>query len=213
MKTKIENVKINDIELLKKNARVMPKEKFNVLVDNLKKDGSLTSVPLCVRDGEKYIVISSNHRVMAAKEAGIKEISVMVVDEPISKSKQLALQLSHNSLNGIDNEQILKDLYNEIDEINDKNYSGLSDDIKTGEKTNPMFEKAFNLEYEVISFAFLKPEAEMIKKFFEQPRENYPIIDKLLEPFIDVIADEKELKHIKSSSTAFLELIEKAKNG
>jgi hypothetical protein len=44
----------------------MRHETYAQLVANIRRDGKLTSVPFAFRDGEKYTVLSGNHRVRAA---------------------------------------------------------------------------------------------------------------------------------------------------
>ena len=44
---KIATVDVKDLEFLEKNARYMTAEMFHNLVDNVKRDGCLSSMPLC----------------------------------------------------------------------------------------------------------------------------------------------------------------------
>lgn len=64
-------VPIGEFQHLEKNARYMTNEQFRNLVENIKRDGQLSSVPFCVKVDGKYRVLSGNHRVMAAKEAAV----------------------------------------------------------------------------------------------------------------------------------------------
>ena len=66
---KIEEVEISQIHLIDKNARYMEQTDFRALVENIKRDGELSSVPFCVKypDGH-FTVVSGNHRVEAAKD-------------------------------------------------------------------------------------------------------------------------------------------------
>jgi hypothetical protein len=112
---------------LAKNARFMTKEQFAALSHNIKKDGGLTSLPLCYREGEgKLLVLSGNHRIKAAIDAGIEEFLVLLIDKPLTKDEQLAIQLSHNAISGQDDEQILKELWQQIDDLEATIYCGLS---------------------------------------------------------------------------------------
>ena len=65
LQTRVVRRRLADLTLLKKNARFMRPDQFNRLVDNLRRDGVLTSLPL-VFDG---VVYSGNHRVKAALKA------------------------------------------------------------------------------------------------------------------------------------------------
>ena len=47
-KFKIAEVQLSDIKLVKKNAHFMQQDTFNALVNNIRRDGQLSSVPfLC----------------------------------------------------------------------------------------------------------------------------------------------------------------------
>ena len=67
---KLALVNVSELEFLEKNARYMTNEMFRNLVDNIKRDGGLSSVPLCWKHDDKYRVLSGNHRCRAAIEAG-----------------------------------------------------------------------------------------------------------------------------------------------
>ena len=163
-------VPVEQLKLLEKNARFRPYEMFQKLVNNIKRDGGLTSVPFCWKRGDgDFLVLSGNHRVMAAKEAGLKEVLVMYTDKDLSRQEQIAIQLSHNSLEGKDDLNILKSLWEEIDDIAMKYYSGLDDKIlgemaKNAQKTL----SEVNLDYKVLSFVFLPEELEEIDAILEK---------------------------------------------
>jgi hypothetical protein len=60
----------------------MKAEQFQALVENVKKDGNLSSLPLCYREKDgKLRVLSGNHRVQAGRQAGVEQILVMVVGD------------------------------------------------------------------------------------------------------------------------------------
>lgn len=166
---KLAVVSIDDTELLEKNARYMPAEMFRNLVQNVKRDGGLSSVPFCYKEGDKYRVLSGNHRVMAAMEAGLKEVLVMYTDEPLTRQEQVAIQLSHNAIEGQDDPATLKALWDEIEEVDWKLYSGLDDKLlKELEKVTlePLAE--VSLDYRTASFVFLPEEMECMERAFEE---------------------------------------------
>lgn len=90
-----------ELVFLKENARYFKRETFRQLRENIQNDQKLSSVPLCYKleDG-KYEIISGNHRVRASIDAGLEKILVLVITEELSKSKRIAMQLSHNALVG-----------------------------------------------------------------------------------------------------------------
>lgn len=78
-KFKIEEVQLSDIKFVKKNAHFMSNDTFNALVNNIRRDGQLSSVPFCVKHNDgTYTVVSGNHRTQAAKMAGLTSIHVII---------------------------------------------------------------------------------------------------------------------------------------
>lgn len=130
-KTQIKEVELSLIDLVEKNAHFMDQDTFRQLIANIKRDGQLTSVPFLVEHNTgRYTVISGNHRVQAAKMAGIVKASFIVVHEDdITKDEILAIQLSHNSIVGQDDSEILKELLEEITDVAMKEYAHISNEI------------------------------------------------------------------------------------
>lgn len=161
---------MEDIEFLEKNARYMPNEMFKNLVENIRRDGGLTSVPLCyMLANGKYRVLSGNHRVKAAKEAGVENFVSMYIDHELSREEEVAIQLSHNAIEGRDDLQILRSLWQEIDDLSLKYYSGLDD--KTLQEMEAASLKALaeiDLSYKSLSFLFLSGELDEINAVFEK---------------------------------------------
>jgi len=64
------------LTLLDVNARFLPHEQFRQLVENIRRDGCLTSTPLVWNDtaSGRLVVLSGNHRTLAAIEAGLVSI-------------------------------------------------------------------------------------------------------------------------------------------
>jgi hypothetical protein len=96
---------------------------FQRLVENIRRDGTMTSAPLVYRD----VVLSGNHRVQAAIKAGLIEDDVIELLGDVSDARQLALQLSHNAITGEDDPAILKELVESLDFI-ERQYSGITDE-------------------------------------------------------------------------------------
>ena len=97
---RIASVRIDQCDLLEKNAPFMRAEQYQRLVSNVKRDGCLTSVPFAVRNGERFLILSGNHRVQAAKDAGLTEILVLYSAKELFPAQQRAIQLSHNAIAG-----------------------------------------------------------------------------------------------------------------
>jgi hypothetical protein len=164
--------RLADLTLLDVNARYMPKEVYDRLVENLRQDGHLTSTPLIYSGGEyengHELVLSGNHRVVAGMDAGIEEAWFLLVEQPLPKARQIALQLSHNAIEGQDDLAILKQLYESIDDIDTRAYAGLDD------KTLELLDKIdldglseANLDFHTVSLVFLPHEADAARAALE----------------------------------------------
>lgn len=156
------------VELLsaEENARYMSKETFDRLAENIRQDGNLSSVPLCWRRPEGTLLcLSGNHRLLAAREAGIRQVLVLYTDADLTESERLARQLSGNSLVGQDNPQKLAELWQRVDAISWKVYSGLDDArLKTLPKMKVIRPQDAKLLFEEVRLLFVPAEAERIEE-------------------------------------------------
>lgn len=205
------------LSLLKENARYFKKEMFKQLVQNVKADKKLSSVPLChVAEGGKLEVLSGNHRVQASVEARLEVIMVMVILEDLSKSRQIAIQLSHNALVGVDDPQILANLWAKIDDIKAKCYAGLNSkdlgdlkDIKLISFSTP------TIRTRHLVFAFSDVEAEAVESVLKElaaipAKPIYLAPLSQFDAFFTLLQQTKEQKGIKNGALAFLNLVELA---
>lgn len=167
---KVEQYSIDprELKLLEKNARRMPARQFNQLVDNIKRDGALTSVPLVHRVDGALLVLSGNHRVKAAIAAGLPTISILeIVGEQLTEERIVALQLSHNALVGEDDQNILKELYDSLDVL-EKRYSGLTDESFGNIESLDLSKLAIGApKYEQVTLMFLPEDHETFKEAME----------------------------------------------
>ncbi|MFB0617243.1 ParB N-terminal domain-containing protein [Streptomyces sp. AGS-58] len=160
---------------LEVNARYMRKEEFDRLVENIRRDGCLTSTPLIYSGGEyaegTELVLSGNHRTMAAVEAGLDEIDCMLIEEKLTRQQLVALQLSHNAIAGQDDPATLKQLYEELDDVDWRAYSGLDDEqLSLLAEVSPEGLSEANLDFATVSLVFLPVELEAAREAFEQAR-------------------------------------------
>ncbi|MBE3123233.1 MAG: ParB N-terminal domain-containing protein [Acidobacteria bacterium] len=222
-------VPIAQCDLLEKNARFMPAEQYRRLVENIKRDGALTSVPFAIRhpatpgsavaSGDRYRILSGNHRVQAAKDAGLTEIMVLYTDQELTRQQQVAIQLSHNAIAGQDDLAILRELYDEINDVVLKEYSGL-DDVTLGRmeppNLDPLSEKG--LEYRIVSIAFLPDEAEraeaLFAKVLEQALGDRTWVNRRADydRMLDLLTVAKTQAGVKNTATAFGLLLDLAEN-
>ena len=144
---------------------------FSQLVENIRRDGCLTSVPLvCEVDG-KLEVLSGNHRVMAAIKAGLEEAEVMEITTPLSRERRIAIQLAHNAIAGQDDPSILSELWADLD-FAYKEYSGLTEEDFAGITEIDMTPISVEAPaYEEITLAFLPEEKQAFVAFLERVQE------------------------------------------
>jgi ParB-like chromosome segregation protein Spo0J len=102
------------------NARSMPKAMFERLAQTIARDKRLESLPLCAKTERGLEIISGHHRVRAATAAGITEMFVLVDATGLTRSQIAAKQLAHNAIEGQDNEQLLAEIYRQIEDAESK---------------------------------------------------------------------------------------------
>jgi len=200
----------------KKNARYFTPEKFAQLVQNIKRDGRLESVPLvyAIEDG-KYSIISGHHRIDAAKEAGLEQILVFVTT-PESRDEIVSKQLSHNALVGKDDPMLLAELFNSIAEMDLRLASGLSDEVSKISYASLNFRVG---EYKELVLMFLPEQLEDLEAKMTEIA-NSSIADKNSTVFLASLADYekftatlrqiKKVENIKNNATAVQRMAELA---
>lgn len=83
--------------------------------------------------------------------------------------KRLAIQLSHNAIFGEDDPAILKELYQAINDLDLKAYSGLDDkslELLAEVNVSGLSEAA--LKFQIITFTFLPDEVDEVKRVFDE---------------------------------------------
>jgi len=218
MPYKLDLVDPRSILLLEKNARYMTQEMFQNLVNNIKSDGGLSSLPLCYREKDgRLLVLSGNHRVQAAVHAHLEEILVLVIDKELTREEQVAVQLSHNAIEGKDDPVILKELWNEIEIIDLKMYAGLdSEIIKELEKMEFTSIVEARPDFKHIMLLFLPEEAEEIKKVLAEAdlyfagEQNYILSRKHYDEVFRLLVQVKDSYNIINNPTAFMKIVELA---
>jgi uncharacterized ParB-like nuclease family protein len=97
--TVVKEIPVSDLQLLEKNANVMEYAVLERLSENIKHDGILKQLPVVQKlPNGKYEVISGNHRVKAAKEAGLDKIYCLACEVTLPDDEKLRLQISHNTI-------------------------------------------------------------------------------------------------------------------
>lgn len=160
--TSIWRVHVDSLREQDVNARVMSDYTFRTLANNIKNEGSLESLPLCYlkdKARNEFGIISGHHRVRACRSAGIMVIPILVINRELTRDEIVAKQIAHNSLSGYDDEDILRQLYDSIGDINQKLATGLEPE-KLGESDVKvdLTEITVEKDFEPIYFLFTKEE-------------------------------------------------------
>lgn len=202
-KTHIENLVEQSI-----NARVMTKEMLSQLSNNIKKRNYMESLPYCAQTKKGIEIISGHHRVRAARMAGLKEIHILLDTNKLRKSEIIARQLAHNSIEGVDDKQTLKKLFEQIEDVDLKLESFLDPVQLSIEpvETVPLTELNAGIEFKSISLLFLPSQLtkfeEILDKLSGKEEEVYVINQKLFDRFKEIVSKTKEIDNIKQVSMA-----------
>ena len=180
---------------------------FQRLVANLKSDGVLTTAPLIYEEE----VLSGNHRVQAAIKAGIESADCIEITSSLTKRQRTAIQLSHNSIEGQDDPNTLRELYESLD-FDTKFYSGLSDDVFSKIETLDVGSLAIGApKYQDLNTLFLPADKEQFEaalKRIEQgaKRKSPPSVHLAglddFDKFFDSIIAVKEMAGVHNSAIA-----------
>lgn len=199
------------LTLLDINARFLPHETFRQLVANVKRDGCLTSTPLVWNDAEtgRLVVLSGNHRVLAAREAELPTIWWMQIDEPLPRQRQIALQLSHNAIVGQDDPAVLKELYDELEAVEWRQYTGLDDKaLELLAQVDVASLGEANLDFASVQIMFLPDELERAEAAFDAARSAGTADQRWVagleqyEPVLDALETSRAAYKIGNSATA-----------
>ncbi|MGQ2869173.1 ParB N-terminal domain-containing protein [Leptospira santarosai] len=192
----------------------MTPDQMNRLVENVKRDGFLSQLPFGVKIEEKYKVISGNHRVTAAIKAKLEAILILYIED-IDSERELAIQLSHNSIAGQDDLGILKNLYLQIKELDWKAYSGIDEQSLLNYQIPelvPISESDIKLNevrlfYGDLDLKQIDQTLELLeKKLIDEKRDR--VVFGEFERFVEAMTEVKRRLNVKNHSVAFLKMIE-----
>lgn len=155
-------VQLDELREQDENAQAMTKAMFERLSTTIGQDQRLESLPLCAAIDGRIEIISVHHRVRAARTAGLNEIFVIVDVTGLSRDKIRAKQLAHNAIAGQSNPEMVKRIYDRIDDANARLESfidpvAIGSMIKAKLKISPV---EFQLEHRMILVAFMPTELE-----------------------------------------------------
>lgn len=205
---------INDCVPLEKNAHYMEKQTLDRLTANVAEDGFLSQLPFAMkRNDGKYLILSGNHRLKASIKAKLEYILILYIDE-VDKDRQIAYALSHNSLVGKDDVQMLKEIYSEMRSIEAREYSGLNG-IKflDTDKIPTVSINDGDIELTEMKFLFTESRSNNVRNVLaelerQELSDNCSIVVGSYEAFIKVATEVKKKYGIKSNTVAFARMVD-----
>lgn len=217
-KWKYEKIDISLIDEADMNANEMTGEDFATLCDNIGKSG-LSSVPCCFKkENGRFVMISGHHRLRACKKLHYKTIGILYCEESeLSKDEIIAIQLSHNSLHGQDNRNILKKLFEQIQSVDFKKFAHINIDEVSPINTDGI--DIFALKENFVFSIILYPNSfESLDELFGDIREQAKKSDTVIlasqeeneMAFLKLQQEIGKEFNIKSPSTTFAKLLELA---
>jgi len=173
----VAKVSINILKEQDKNAHLMKPEMFRQLHENIKKRGTLESLPYCALTDKGVEIVSGHHRYRAAKEAGLKEIFVLLDTSGLNRSQIAAKQIAHNALVGFDDSTVLREIAQMINDVDDmiESYIGkgiIAEQIGQLEK---YISPILNYDFKEVEFMFLPHQIEDLEKLVKsvQGKKDY----------------------------------------
>ena len=205
-KVNIEELKEQDV-----NARYMKAEMFERLTENIKNSERLESLPFCALTERGIEIISGHHRVRAARQAGIFEIFVIVDVSGLSQDKIKAKQLAHNSIGGYDNEELVKRIFDEIQDASAKLEAFVPEKIVEQFKRVSVGDINVDMDIQQVQLMFFKYEREWIntlEKYLRDGDEAYAAEIKQFEDVKKLIRETGREYNIRAVGTILARLCE-----
>jgi hypothetical protein len=202
------------------NARVMAPDKFSRLAANIEKEKALESLPLVAvipTEPEYFAILSGHHRTRAARTAQIMMIWVIVIERELTEDEITAKQLAHNSLEGHDDLDLLRQLYDSMQTTEAKLESGLDEmdlAIHVGAWPSESLDVEFDFEpiYVLFMDSHLKRWEHLIERL-EPDARFYAANHEDFTRFVDDVKRIGKLKNIRNIAGIMVAFMEYAERG
>lgn len=107
---------VDDVREQDLNAQSMPHAMFEQLTQNIKDAGTPESVPLLAKTERGIEIVSGHHRIRASRAAEIKMFLGLVYDD-LPQSRIFSKQLAHNSIHGTSDPELVRRIWEQIDDV------------------------------------------------------------------------------------------------
>lgn len=197
------------------NARVMDDAKFDQLVENIHRRGTLEQLPYCALTDRGIEIVSGHHRVRAARKAGLDEVAILLDRSGLSRSAIAAKQLAHNSIEGVDDQDVLRQIASTITDVDDMLETALGDDFfsKVTAEAAKMPAPKVTFDWKTVQFTFLPSQVEDLDRLVEQtPSADWEGIAPLplFDEFADALRRTQRFEDVKSVGTAVHTMVKMA---
>ncbi|MDK2899611.1 MAG: hypothetical protein PWQ45_113 [Thermosipho sp. (in: thermotogales)] len=182
----IRKVRINELKEQDVNARYMKTETFRRLVENIKDENRLESMPFTAETENGVEIISGHHRIRAAKEAGLEDIYVIVDTSNMPRDKIKSKQISHNSISGKDNEQILRQIFDSIEDASEKIKAYANINFERELEAVSSAEITYDGNERVVNLLFTEYEHNQVERAIEKLGNKDPIYIAEIEKFEEI---------------------------
>ena len=199
------------------NARIMKTEMQKQLTDNIRKRGQLESLPFCAltKNGSRVEIISGHHRIRSAKDAGLKEIFVILDVSGLNRSKITAKQIAHNAISGFDDQAMLKELAKLMDDVDDmiESYAGKEVLTEATADLDKLLSPRIEFDWKNITFAFLPHQIADLNVLVEATKRlspDYVGVAGMDEynPFIQTLSKYQDFTDVKNVGAAIHSMIQ-----
>lgn len=192
-----------------KNARVMDKDTFDLLTSNIQKDSRLESLPYGYiatnpSGNQEFFIISGHHRVRAARSAGIETIYVIADSQQLSEDEIKSKQLSHNAISGRDDEQLLREIFDSIRDVDSKLRSGVTEsDISDAFRPVKLDTVEMAYDYRTVRVLFLNVQIEKLDEVLNVIAGDDTVLVapiKDFDKFVDTIQQSAKIRNVRNIS-------------
>lgn len=197
------------------NARIMEDAKFKQLVNNIKKRGTLESLPLCTYTSRGIEIISGHHRIKAARTAGLKTAPTLLDMSELNRSQIAAKQLAHNAICGVDDQNTLREIAKLITDVDDMLESAIDESIfkEQMQEIERLATPSVDIDWKTVQFTFLPHQLKDLNRLVEKTvgTDTVGIVgDEQFSPFVEALEKTKRFDDVKAVGTAVYVMIKTA---
>jgi len=212
----IEKVNLSDLREQDLNPRTMSTDMMRQLTENIaNREGLVESLPFCARTDKGIEIVSGHHRIRAAIAAGVESAYVIVDATGLTRDQIKAKQIAHNSISGMDDKELLKRLFESIEDVDARIEAFVNPaDLDIQFTENEIPDLSAEIEHKQVYMLFVPSEYKVLREAIDQiwsASDEILLADKEhFEQFRDALTGIQEEKEILSVATAIAKMAELA---